>query len=93
MWNVQVGPGRFNGAQQMLDLFRALYPHAFVVGGTGRAPEEQKRWSISAFPPGRRNANMLFQVRLFLPHRAQQGAVKQGRGRTTGSSGGGMFFP
>ena len=35
MWNVQVGPWQdSNGAQQMLDLFRALYPHAFVVGGS-----------------------------------------------------------
>lgn len=34
MWNVQVGPWQdSNGARQMLELFRALYPHAFVVGG------------------------------------------------------------
>lgn len=34
MWNVQVGPWSDSfGAQKMLDLFRALYPGAFVVGG------------------------------------------------------------
>lgn len=34
MWNVQVGPWPDSfGAQKMLDLFRALYPGAFVVGG------------------------------------------------------------
>ena len=31
---VQVGPWQdSNGAQQMLELFKTLYPHAFVVGG------------------------------------------------------------
>lgn len=34
MWNVQVGPwGDSFGAQNMLKVFRALYPNAFVVGG------------------------------------------------------------
>ena len=33
MWNVQVGPWPDSfGAQQQLELFRALYPGAFVVG-------------------------------------------------------------
>ena len=34
LWNVQVGPWPdSNGAQQRLAGLRALYPHAFVVGG------------------------------------------------------------
>lgn len=34
MWNVQIGPWRDSeGARKMLAVFRALYPHAFVVGG------------------------------------------------------------
>lgn len=33
MWNVQVGPWPDSfGAQQELDIFRAMYPGAFVVG-------------------------------------------------------------
>lgn len=35
MWNVQVGPWQdSNTALRMLELFKALYPHAFVVGGS-----------------------------------------------------------
>lgn len=34
-WNVQVGPWSDSfGAQKMLNLFKALYPGAFVVGGS-----------------------------------------------------------
>lgn len=35
MWNVQIGPWTDSfGAQKMLRLFKALYPGAFVVGGS-----------------------------------------------------------
>ncbi|MDR1778099.1 MAG: SPOR domain-containing protein [Desulfovibrio sp.] len=36
LWNVQAGPWPDSeSARKMLGAFRALYPHAFVIGGEG----------------------------------------------------------